>query len=97
LTKKEGKGGHNKIDYLFTEKMFDLVKNSFNLKTKRQKIIGTYRTDLYFPDYKLIIECDENDHKDRNQKEELERQNYLISNGYSILRYDPMIKILMSQ
>ncbi len=121
--KKEGRGGHNKIDYLLTEKTFELTKNTYNLKhkyvpnllnnldtmmsiesrtvgwvensykgvvkTKRQKTIGTYYVDLYFPDYKLIIECDENDHKNRNQKEELERQNYLVSKGYSIIRYDP--------
>jgi very-short-patch-repair endonuclease len=67
------------------------VENSYKgvIKTKRQKTIGTYRADLYFPDYKLIIECDENDHKDRKSEEELERQNYLIYKGYSMIRYDP--------
>ena len=32
---------------------------------KRQFSIGSYRIDLYFPEHKLAIECDEHDHKDR--------------------------------
>ncbi len=122
-SKKDGRGGHNKINFLLTDKTFELTKHTFNLKhkyvpnllenmdtmmslesrtvgwiensykgvvkTKRQKTIGTYRVDLYFPDYKLIIECDENDHKDRNPEEELERQTYIISKGYSFIRFDP--------
>ena len=27
---------------------------------------GKYRIDLYFPKYKLAVECDEFDHRDRN-------------------------------
>ena len=124
LNKKHG--GHNKIDYLLTEKSFELVKNSFNLKnryltkitencchvnllmslenqtigfiensfkdilkTKRQKIFGEYRVDLYFYDFNLIIECDENDHKDRNIDYEKKREEILLLKGNSIIRYDP--------
>ena len=38
------------------------IENSFIgiIECKRQYIIGKYRTDLYFPEYKLVIECDEN-------------------------------------
>ena len=119
-------GGNNKIDYLLTEKSFELVKNSFNLKnryltkitencchvnllmslenqtigfiensfkdilkTKRQKIFGEYRVDLYFYDFNLIIECDENDHKDRNIDYEKKREEILLLKGNSIIRYDP--------
>ena len=35
---------------------------------------GKYRIDLYFPKYKLVIECDEFDHHDRDIKYEAERQ-----------------------
>jgi very-short-patch-repair endonuclease len=124
LNKKHG--GNNKIDYLLTEKSFELVKNSFNLKnryltkiiencchvnllmslenqtigfiensfkdilkTKRQKIFGEYRVDLYFYDFNLIIECDENDHKDRNIDYEKKREEFLLLKGNSIIRYDP--------
>jgi very-short-patch-repair endonuclease len=38
------------------------------------KVIG-YRIDLYFLDYKLAIECDENSHNDRNPDEETIGQN----------------------
>jgi very-short-patch-repair endonuclease len=124
--KKQGRGGHNKINYLLTEKTFELINNSFNLKhryltkindncehvnllmslenqtigfiencfenvikTKRQKTIGTYRVDLYFYDYKLIIECDENNHSNRNHEYENKREKFLLLEGNSIIRYDP--------
>ena len=35
---------------------------------------GKYRIDLYFPKYKLAIECDEFDHCDRDIEYEAERQ-----------------------
>jgi very-short-patch-repair endonuclease len=124
--KKEGRGGHNKINYLLTNKTFELVKSSFNLKhryltkindncnhvnivmslenqtigfiensfkdvlkMKRQKSFGAYRVDLYFYDYKLIIECDEKNHSDRNEDYEKKREEYLISLENIIIRYNP--------
>jgi very-short-patch-repair endonuclease len=56
---------------------------------KRQQIFGTYRVDLYFPEYKLIIECDENNHSDRNPEEEKVREDYLLSLGNSMIRFNP--------
>ena len=37
------------------------------ISMKRRFSIGSYRTDLYFPEHKLAIECDEHNHKDRHQ------------------------------
>jgi len=56
------------------------IENSFRdvLKIKRQKSFGAYRVDLYFCDYKLIIECDEKNHSDRNEDYEKKREEYLI-------------------
>ena len=34
----------------------------------------TVRTDMYFSERKFVVEIDENDHIDRNQNEENERQ-----------------------
>ena len=34
-----------------------------------------YRIDLYFHDYKLAIETDENGHRNRNIDYEIKRQN----------------------
>uniref|UniRef100_A0A6C0DM74 DUF559 domain-containing protein n=1 Tax=viral metagenome TaxID=1070528 RepID=A0A6C0DM74_9ZZZZ len=62
-------------------------KKSMNLK--RQHIFGKYRVDLYFIDYNLIIECDENNHEDRDPIKEKTREDYLISLGNKIIRYNP--------
>ena len=119
-------GGQNKIDYLLTEEVFELLKNSFNLRNryivnvndnikqinlcmcienqtigfiensykdilnvKRQFNIGKYRADLYFIDYKLVIECDEFNHQDRDQIKEKIREEYILSFGNKIIRYNP--------
>ena len=37
------------------------------LNVKRQFSIGKYRADLYFIDYKLVVECDEFNHTDRDE------------------------------
>ena len=39
--------------------------------------VGKYRTDLYFPKYKLAIECNEFDHRDRDIGYEIERQKHI--------------------
>jgi len=51
------------------------IENSFKdiIKTKRQKSFNNYKVDLYFEDYKLVVECDENDHLDREPIKEKER------------------------
>jgi very-short-patch-repair endonuclease len=67
------------------------IENSFSgvIKTKRQKSFNKYRVDLYFEDYKLVIECDENDHVDRDLFNEKKREEYILSTGTSIIRYNP--------
>ena len=55
-----------------------------------QYSVGTYRIDLYFPDYKLAIECDEYDHSDRDQEYEQTRQHYIEDKlGCKFIRYNP--------
>lgn len=58
-------------------------------ETIRQYSIDQYRVDMYFPKYKIIIECDEFNHVDRNPIDELERETYLISQGNHMIRYNP--------
>ena len=119
-------GEQNKITYMLTEKAFELLQNSFNLRNryivdvsdsvkqinismcienqtigfianaygislnvKRQYNIGKYRADLYFIDYKLVIECDENNHDDRDPEKEKIREEYILSLGNKIIRYNP--------
>ena len=67
------------------------ITNAYSntLNVKRQYIMGKYRVDLYFIDYKLVIECDENNHIDRNYTDERIREEFIISLGNKIIRYNP--------
>jgi hypothetical protein len=67
------------------------IENSYKdiLNVKRQYIFSIYRVDLYFVDYHLIIECDENNHDDRAPAYEKVRQDYLVSLGNKMIRYNP--------
>ena len=46
-------------------------------KFEDQFKIGTYYLDLYFSEYKIVIECDENGHTDRKPWKERERMDYV--------------------
>jgi hypothetical protein len=46
-------------------------------KFEDQYKIGRYYLDLYFPDYKIVIECDENGHADRKPWKERERMDFV--------------------
>ena len=67
------------------------IENSFKdiFNMKRQFIIGKYRVDLYFIDYKLVVECDEFNHADRDEIKEKIREEYILSLGNKIIRYNP--------
>jgi very-short-patch-repair endonuclease len=67
------------------------IENAYKdiLNIKRQLYIGKYRVDLYFIDYKLVIECDEFNHQDRDIIEEKKREEYIYSLGNTIIRYNP--------
>ena len=71
------------------------IENSFKtiLKLERQYRFKKYMVDLYFIDYNLVIECDENNHKDRNIEYEKKRENYILSLNNSIIRYNPNDKL----
>lgn len=52
--------------------------------------VNKYRIDLYFPDYKLSVEVDEFNHKDRCLLYEKERQDYLEKYlGCKFIRFNP--------
>jgi very-short-patch-repair endonuclease len=67
------------------------ISNAYSnmLNVKRQFTIGKYRADLYFVDYKLVIECDENGHVDRDSDNEKIRELYITSLGNKIIRFNP--------
>ena len=55
----------------------------------RQHYIGKYRVDLCIDEHKLAIECDENGHNDRDEEKERVREEFIITSGYKIIRYNP--------
>lgn len=67
------------------------IENAYSgvIESIRQYKFGNYRVDMYFPKYKIILECDEFDHKDRDVFYEKKREQYLLSLGNTIIRYDP--------
>jgi very-short-patch-repair endonuclease len=67
------------------------IENSFSsaLILKRQKHIGPYYIDLYFEEYNIAVECDENDHNDRNPAYERMREDFLLKQNITIVRYNP--------
>lgn len=67
------------------------IDNCFKnvIETKRQKKIGSYKVDLYFNEYNLIVECDEKNHSDRNVDYENKRTEFLLSKCNNIIRYNP--------
>ena len=60
------------------QKNLSFITNSFKIEeTIPQYPVGKYRLDLYFPKYKIVIECNENGHNDRNPNDERERVDYV--------------------
>ena len=66
------------------------------LKTEKyedQYKIGSYYLDLYFTEYKIVVECDENGHADRKPYKERERMDYvnkeLDIDDSNWIRYNP--------
>jgi len=62
-------------------------------KIEDQFKVDKYYLDMYFPEYKIIIECDENGHSDRKPGDERERMDIVneilnIDDSYWI-RYNP--------
>jgi very-short-patch-repair endonuclease len=83
--------GHVNVVMCIETQTIGFIENSFSeaLRLTRQKRFGTYYIDLYFEDYNLAIECDENDHKDRDITYERTREQYLLEQNITIIRYNP--------
>lgn len=122
--KKKGRGGSNIHKYYLNKESYELLKNSYNLRSKRiindeninillpietrtlnviintfqdiftcetQKHIGKYRCDLCIKEHKIVIECDEFGHKDRDIEYEEARDKYMIDNDYTVIRFNPNV------
>jgi len=54
----------------------------------RQKRIGNYRADLCINEC-IVVECDEFGHNDRDPNAELQREIFIESEGYQMVRFNP--------
>ena len=54
--------------------IYTIQKAFEGISMKRKFSIGSYRIDLYLPEHRLAIECDEHDHKDRNINHKIKRK-----------------------
>jgi very-short-patch-repair endonuclease len=54
------------------------LTNAFKTeKFEDQFKVGRYYLDLYFPEYKIVVECDENGHADRKPGDERKRMDFV--------------------
>lgn len=67
------------------------IANSFCeiVVCKRQHTFAQYKVDLYFPDHNLVVECDENNHDDRDADKEKTREDFILSLGKTMIRFNP--------
>lgn len=60
------------------------------IEIQRQYKVTQYFIDLYIPEYKLAIECDENAHHSYGTKNELDRELFIkVKLGCKFIRYNP--------
>ena len=57
--------------------IYTIQKVFEGISMKQQFRIESNRIDIYFPEHKLAIECDEHDHKDRDIDYETRRQKFI--------------------
>jgi len=70
------------------------IANTFKTeKIEDQFKVGPYYLDMYFPEYKIVIECDENGHADRKPCDERARMDYVNKElgikDVNWIRYNP--------
>ena len=72
----------------------DQIMQAFNGEEMIHQLgAGKYRIDLYFPKYKLAIECNEFDHRDRDIGYKVERKKHIEKLlNFTFVRYDPDAK-----
>ena len=91
LAKEMGIDVYNsKFECVESETLRAIKKTFKGVKMIEQFAIGNYLIDLYFPDFKIAVECDEMGHCDRNVKYEEKRQCEIESQlNCKFVRYNP--------
>lgn len=81
---------HNHLRSRQEDEYIHLIQTTFkSFHSKREVKIDDYRCDLLFPDFKLVIECDEYGHRGYDEALEIKRENHIKSKGYDIIRFNP--------
>ena len=85
--------GFKQYDVILTKEQLVLTKiksSSEGENMQRQNSALDYRIDLYFHEYKLAIEIDENNHSNRNIDYEIKRQKAIEQDlGFKFIIIDP--------
>lgn len=87
-------GGNVKYHYPEVE-YFKILKKCYkNIKHQYTMPGYKYRLDYYFPEYNLVVECDEYGHSGYDAEKELKRNNIIKSelNNPKIIRFNPYVK-----
>lgn len=72
------------------ETLNQIISAFKHLQLVQQYKVSSFRIDLYFPDYKIAVECDENGHKHYQRDAEATRQAYIEQAlGCKFVRYNP--------
>ena len=77
---------------VYTEvEIHDKVRRAFlHVDVEFQYVVGSYRIDMYFPQHKLAVECDENGHRRYCPERERERHDFITDQlQCRWVRYDP--------
>ena len=80
---------HHRFISIETDTIHSIV-TALNCDCIKQYIVDKYKIDLYIPEFNIAIECDENNHIDRNVNYEIEREtNILKKLNCTFIRYNP--------
>jgi len=77
------------VESEYIEKIQEATKH---FRSEKQYQIGKYRVDLCYPEQKLLVECDEDNHKGYTVDKETERNKAIATTGFQIIRFDPYNK-----
>ena len=94
ILKKFGIDTTNRKCLTKEQQTLSALTNAFKTeKFEDQFKVGNYYLDLYFTDYKIVVECDENGHADRKPYKERERMDFVNkkfeTDDSNWIRYNP--------
>jgi very-short-patch-repair endonuclease len=77
-----------RTEYYYLDELRKAFDGIFDITS--QLTIGMYRIDYYIQKYNIAIECDENNHNDRDRDYEIQREKFIKKElGCKIIRFDP--------